>query len=177
MIREEDIFTIGRVTKFRGIRGEVEIDFTDDIFDRVECPYLLLDIDGLPVPFFWDEYKFKNDHTVIVKFEDVENETEATKLVGRAVMFEKRFLEDFADDDEIVLSRLIGYHIYNKECEVGKITDIDDRNENILAYVISSSNHEILIPLNDDLIIDIDHKACIIKMDLPEELLVLNINE
>ena len=52
MIREEEIINIGRITKSRGIRGEVEMRFTDDVFDRGDSEYFVLHIDGIPVPFF-----------------------------------------------------------------------------------------------------------------------------
>lgn len=65
MIREDEIFTIGHVTKVRGLQGEVEIRFTDDVFDRGEAEYLVLEMDGIPVPYFWEEYRFKNEATAI----------------------------------------------------------------------------------------------------------------
>ncbi len=52
MIKREDVFKIGRLGKPYGIRGEISFQFDDDIFDRVECEYLILDMDGILVPFF-----------------------------------------------------------------------------------------------------------------------------
>ena len=37
MIRKEEVYKIGRITKLHGIKGEVVLNFTDDVFDRVEC--------------------------------------------------------------------------------------------------------------------------------------------
>ena len=33
MIRLEEVFKIGYIAKHRGLRGEVELSFTDDCFD------------------------------------------------------------------------------------------------------------------------------------------------
>ena len=68
MIRSEEVFYIGKVSKFRGIQGEVEILFTDDAFDRGDAEYLVLEMEGILVPFFWEEYRFKNDKTAIFQF-------------------------------------------------------------------------------------------------------------
>lgn len=38
MIRQEEVFYIGKISKFRGICGETELLFTDDVFDRGEAP-------------------------------------------------------------------------------------------------------------------------------------------
>ena len=32
---------------------------TDDVFDRVDAEYLVLDIDGILVPFYLEEYRFR----------------------------------------------------------------------------------------------------------------------
>ena len=65
MIRLEEVFKIGYIAKHRGLRGEVELSFTDDCFDTGTAEYLVLDMDGILVPFFWEEYRFKNDDTAI----------------------------------------------------------------------------------------------------------------
>lgn len=59
MIRHNEVFKIGYIAKHRGLRGEVKMSFTDDCFDRGTAPYLVLDMDGILVPFFWEEYRFK----------------------------------------------------------------------------------------------------------------------
>ena len=37
MIRNDEVFKIGFISKNRGLRGEVELSFTDDCFDRGTC--------------------------------------------------------------------------------------------------------------------------------------------
>lgn len=85
MIRPDSIYGIGRITRTHGVNGKVELQFTDDVFDRADAPYLFLEMDGLPVPFFWEEYSFKNQHAALFKFEDVDNEQQARRLVGAQV--------------------------------------------------------------------------------------------
>lgn len=51
MIRKEEVFKIGTINKPHGVKGEVSFTFTDDIFDRVDCDYLILLLDGILVPF------------------------------------------------------------------------------------------------------------------------------
>ena len=52
MIKEEDIYKIGKLGKPHGVQGEVSFPFTDDVFDRVDAEYLILKLDGIFVPFF-----------------------------------------------------------------------------------------------------------------------------
>ena len=36
MIREDEVYKIGMLTKTHGVSGELNMAFTDDVFDRVE---------------------------------------------------------------------------------------------------------------------------------------------
>ena len=68
MIKNEDVYRIGKLGKPHGVQGEISFLFTDDVFDRVEADYLLLSIDGILVPFFIEEYRFKSAENALVKF-------------------------------------------------------------------------------------------------------------
>lgn len=68
MIRQEEVFRIGKIGKPHGVKGEVSLMFEDDVFDRVDADYLVLLVDGILVPFFFEEYRFKSDETALVKF-------------------------------------------------------------------------------------------------------------
>ena len=56
MIRKETGYRIGRIGKPHGVDGEVSFHFDDDIFDRVDADYLILEIDGILVEEEWHEY-------------------------------------------------------------------------------------------------------------------------
>ena len=64
MIKEQDIYKIGVIGKAHGVKGELSIQIDDDIFDRVDAEYLVLKLDGIFVPFFMEEYRFKSDNVV-----------------------------------------------------------------------------------------------------------------
>ena len=72
MIKKEEVYKIGLFNKPHGIHGELQFTFTDDIFDRVDCDYLVCLLDGIFVPFFMEEYRFRSDSTALVKLEGVD---------------------------------------------------------------------------------------------------------
>ncbi len=72
MIKREEVYKIGIFNKPHGIHGELSFTFTDDIFDRVEAEYLICLLDGILVPFFLEEYRFRSDTTALVKLEGVD---------------------------------------------------------------------------------------------------------
>ena len=68
MIKEEDVYKIGRIGKPHGVSGEVTLRFSDDVFDRVDADYVVLLVDGILVPFFIEEYRFRSDEVALMKF-------------------------------------------------------------------------------------------------------------
>lgn len=176
MIKEEEVFYIGRITKFRGISGEVEMLFTDDAFDRGNCEYLVLDMDGILVPFFWEEYKFKNHETAIIQFEDFHNEQDAKKIIGVKVYYPKHALPE--EDDSQTLNSwkaLTGFTVYDVEgAELGTIETVDDSSANILFYVSTKKGEELLIPFHEDFLLNYHLKERTLTLQLPEGLLELN---
>ena len=168
MIKAEEVYKIGRLGKAHGVKGEVTFMFDDDVFDRVEADYLILEVDGILVPFFIEEYRFRNDSTALVKFEDVETQDRARELTNCDVYF-PRALSD--DDDLPSLAMLVGYTIVDGATQqpVGRIAAIDDQTANLLFELEDAT----LIPATDDLITNIDQHRRTITMTLPEGLLDL----
>lgn len=169
MIRREDVYRIGRLGKSHGVKGEISLQFDDDVFDRVDADYLVLDMDGILVPFFMEEYRFRSDSIALVKFCDVDTQQRAAELTGSEVYFPRELAEE--DEDNVSLSMLVGYELVDAESgkTVGRIASIDDSTHNILFELEDGS----LIPASDDLIHHIDTEHRTIKTIIPEGLLDL----
>jgi 16S rRNA processing protein RimM len=169
MIRAEEVYKIGRLGKSHGVKGEVSFQFDDDIFDRVDADYLVLDIDGILVPFFMEEYRFRNDSVCLVKFCDIDTQQRAQELTGCDVYFPRALAEEAEDVPS--LASLVGFEIVDASNRkaIGTIADIDDSTVNILFEM----ENGMLIPANDDLIEDIDAEQRTITMNIPEGLLSL----
>lgn len=102
-----DFYKIGKIGKPHGVKGEVSFMFDDDVFDRTDADWLMLSVDGILVPFFLEEYRFKSNETALVKFCDVDTQDEARELTGCDVFFPRHL----ADEDEGHLSwaQIVGY--------------------------------------------------------------------
>lgn len=173
MIRQEDVYPIGQLGKPHGVKGEISFWFTDDVFDRVNADWLLVEIDGILVPFFMEEYRFRTDELALVKFEDVDTEVRARELTGCNVYFPRAFAD--ADDDHLTWAQIIGYQIIDAKSGVmvGTVSEVDDSTANTLFHVSTPEEGELLIPVDEELITDIDRTIRHITMNLPEGLLDL----
>ena len=169
MIKEEDVYKIGRMGKTHGVRGEISFLFDDDVFDRTDADYLILRVDGILVPFFIEEYRFKSDANAIVKFDGIDTQERARELTGCDVYFPRSLAE--GDEGDISWSILVGFDILEvQSCKaVGRIAAIDDATMNILFELEDGR----LVPASEDLITAIDQEARTITMHIPEGLLEL----
>ena len=169
MIKEENVYQIGRLGKTHGVRGEISFLFDDDVFDRVDADYLILKVDGIFVPFFIEEYRFKSDSNAIIKFEDIDTQERARELTGADVYFPRSLAEN--DDENLSWPVLVGFDIIEASNgrTVGRIASVDDSTLNILFCLDDGR----LIPASENLITAIDQQTRTLTMHIPEGLLDL----
>lgn len=167
MIKQEEVYKIGRVGKTHGVKGEVSLHFDDDIFDRVDADYLVLEVDGILIPFFMEEYRFRNDTVCLVKFCDIDTQQRAAELTGCEVYFPRVLAEEA--DEEPSLNSLVGFQIIDAVdgLPIGSIAGIEDSTANLLFELEDGR----LIPANDDLVANIDIEKRQITMIIPKGLL------
>ncbi|MDR1090697.1 MAG: ribosome maturation factor RimM [Prevotella sp.] len=172
MIKESEVFKIGKLTKPHGIKGEISFAFENDVFDRVNCPYLICDVDGIFVPFFIGEYRFKGKETALILFEDIDNEDKAKRLAGLDVYFPRKYYEEEEESDiEYSWNFFIGFSVVDKmHGTLGKIEEVDEKTINTL-FLIKNGTEELIIPATEAFIEKIDAKKKIIHINLPEGLI------
>lgn len=169
MIRKEEVYKIGRLGKVHGIKGEISFLLDDDVFDRVDADYLVLDVDGILVPFFIEEYRFKTDSNVLMKFDGIDTQERARELTGCDVYFPRALAEN--DEDSISWAEMIGYSLMDAQSgqNLGTIAAVDDSTINILFELEDGR----LIPASEELITNIDTQKHQIEINLPEGILEL----
>ncbi|MBO4984662.1 MAG: 16S rRNA processing protein RimM [Bacteroides sp.] len=174
MIRKEEVYKIGIFNKPHGIHGELQFTFTDDVFDRTEAEYVICLMDGIFVPFFIEEYRFRSDSSALMKLEGVDTAETARKFTNTEVYFPKT-LADTDNPEELTWDFFVGFRI--EETHHGKLGDVvavDNSTINTLFIVEKSDGTELLIPAQEEFILDIDQTGHAITMELPEGLLQLD---
>ena len=173
MIKQEEVFHIGRLGKPHGIKGELSFMFKDDVFDRVDADYLVVEVDGILVPFFFEEYRFRTEETALVKFEGIDTQEQARELTNCEVFFPRKLLGE--KEEELSLTEFVGYSLMDEvnHTLVGEIEALDDSTANLLFEVVAPKGKEILVPATPEIIRSIDKKNKTITVSLPEGLLDL----
>lgn len=171
MIKEEDVFKIGKFVKPHGIKGEISFAFENNIFDKVDCPYIICLIDGIFVPFFIKEYRFKGSETALLLLEDVSSDIQAKKFSGLDVYFPRTHFNE-TNDTEYTLDYFIDFEVIDEQAgSLGKIIEVDDLTINTLFLLNTPDNEELIIPASDDFITNIDGDNKVLYVKLPEGLI------
>ena len=173
MIRQEDVYKIGVLGKPHGVKGEIQFRFTDDVFDQCDSDYLILDMEGILVPFFMEEYRFRSDEVALMKFCDIDSEQRAREFTGIEVYFPRAIEEENKED--LSWAQIIGFTLLDSKTQkvVGEIMSVDETTINLLFDVKTQNGEEILIPANEELITNVDAEQRNIEVDIPNGLLEL----
>ncbi len=170
-IPKTDCERIGFIRKTHGIHGEVVLEFEEQFEYSVEdASRFFIELEGLLVPFFIaDEgLRFRSGKTASVKFDGVDTEMYAKRLVGNEVYL---YLEEIADIPNETESMLIGFTLIDDQLgEMGSIEAVDDYSGNIVLTIQYQGN-ELLVPYNDEILLALDEEAKTVTLKLPDGLL------
>lgn len=173
MIKREEVYKIGVFNKPHGIHGELQFTFTDDIFDRVNAEYLVCLLDGIFVPFFLEEYRFRSDSTALIKLEGIDTAEQARMFTNIEVYFPVKHADE-TDLDELTWNYFVGFRIEEiHHGYLGDIIDVDTSTLNTL-FIVAYNDNERLIPAREEFIVGIDQQHKVITVDLPDGLLSLD---
>lgn len=170
MIKKSEVFPVGQITKTHGVRGEMAFTTSYSILDEVDMPFIVFEPEGILVPFYIENIRFKTDSTGLLQLEGVNSEEKAREFVGQNIYLPNEYMEDI-DEDDVHVEYFIGFSVVDENLgEIGTITEIDDKTENVL-FVVKNDKDEFLIPAVEEYITEIDDKNKILRMNLPEGLL------
>jgi len=122
------------------------------------------------IPFFISQLKASNDEEYVLNLEDTNSNEAARKLVGKNVYVNEDILSKHATDSPLLW---IGFNVVDREKgSLGPIEDVLQAGPQWLAK-ITYNDKEVLLPLVDDMILDVNMKNKFVRMDLPDGILDL----
>ncbi|MDR0699729.1 MAG: ribosome maturation factor RimM [Tannerella sp.] len=166
MIKKEELVKIGQFAKPHGIKGEISL-VTDYDLAGISCddPYIVCDMDGIPVPFFIDSFRQKNNTTMLLRFDGIDSEEKAKAFTGKPAYIPAD-MAPLHDSDMSGWKYVTGYTVSDEKIgTIGPVTDIDDKTINILLTV-DYNEKETLIPAA--LVTTVDPERKVIEVALPE---------
>lgn len=166
----EQLYNIGKLVATFGVNGQLVLQHALGKKTSLKgLEVMMVEIKkGEMVPYFIREIKVKNDAEVYVSFEDIDTKEKAKKLVPRPVWFKESDFKKYVA--KVATLSLLGYSIFDNEQLLSEIIEVIEQPHQVLAKIIYKEK-EMLIPINEAFIIDIQHKNKKIILDLPEGLI------
>ena len=176
LIEHNHCFRIGLITKLHGKDGAVVLQLEDASPEEIQkTGYVIVEIDGGLVPFFFSEANASelNTTALCIKFDEIAGQEEAKELPECPVFLKKEKNEDitigehtFSEDD------ISQYRIVEKKYgDLGYIESIEKYPEEL--FVLTYQDKEILIPVVEEFIEEIDDAERIIYLNTPDGLIDL----
>lgn len=171
-MNRQDCLQIGTIVKTHGIHGEVILEIKNpELIENIK-ESVLLELEGLLVPFFIDCFHPVSNQRIRVKFDWTNSDKQAKKLCSSPVyipagmhQINKTSVHETPElvEDFIVIDVRAG--------ELGKVTQVIDNNNNLLMEITGNRNNPLLIPLHPDLIHEINSAEKTITIETPDGLL------
>jgi len=155
-----------------GLHGELKAVLANNVkLDIRELEVIFLKDNGQHIPYFIETCNVKKEE-IIIKLEDVNTLEAAKKLCRQKIYVDKKTdtsVSDVKDNPNVI----VGYKVLNTNVLVGVVDRLESYPQQIMAFIKPSEGEEIMIPLNEKFIIDIDDENSELHLDLPDGLLDL----
>lgn len=176
MIKKEEIIEIGKFQKTHALKGELNAMLDIDGDYAADGHPLIVDIDGIFVPFYAESVRPKGAESYLVKLRDVDSQENARQLVNKTVFgLRSDLLEYYDDPDAELTADFVGFKVVDSHLgKIGEITDVDDSTANVLFVVRTSSDKTVYIPVAEEFIDAVDDERRVIETTLPDGLVDLN---
>jgi 16S rRNA processing protein RimM len=169
--------SLGKITKIHGYDGEVVL-VTDGIFPkRIEkTEWVFFILEGLPVPFFVSTIRLIAETRALLKLDDFNNSNQVLKYIGLEVYIEEK-TKHSSQKQKATPGDIKGYNVIDTNAGlIGIAKTVINYSDNYLLQVFKGTQ-EILIPVNDEIIQEINDSTKTIHITAPDGLLDLYIED
>ena len=172
-MKKEECFYLGKIVSKFSFKGEVLIKLdTDEPETYLEMESVFVEFGKNLVPFFIEKSQLHKGDFLRVKFEEVDSEEDADRILGSEVYLPLTMLPKL-EGKKFYFHEVIGFDVEDVRLgNIGKIVSINDSTAQPL-FEIMKDHTEILIPMIDDFIVEIDRTNKKVVLDTPEGLVDL----
>ncbi len=167
---KDKCFYVGRIVKTHGLKGEVTLRIDNEQFDEIEeLNYFLLDVKDTLIPFFVEDIVYHSNKAFVL-FQDLKTMEAASQLVGTSVYLPLDLLPE-KEGNDFYSHEVVGFTVFDEERgELGTVQEIIEYPTQSLIQIVIDGK-EVLIPIHDDIIKDVDREGKKIYIIAPNGLI------
>jgi 16S rRNA processing protein RimM len=170
MISKDISILLGTLTKPHGTKGSLLLRIRDLKAEEFKDKgSVFVEIDGLLVPFFLEEYSIKSSDSAVIRLQGVLSETKAREFAGHQVYINQNQVKRNPGKSGVptgirnytVTDRKLGF--------IGLATGIIEVANNP-QLIVQAGDKEYLVPAHENIILEINDKEKAIRIDAPDGL-------
>ena len=167
---KDTCFYVGKIVKTHGLKGEVTLRIDNEQFDEIEeLNYFLLDINDKLIPYFVENITFHSNKSFVL-FQDLKTLEVANQLVGISAYLPLDLLPE-KDGNDFYSHEVVDFLVIDEEKgELGKVQEIIEYPTQSLIEIVINGK-EVLIPIHDDIIQDVNREEKKIYIKAPNGLI------
>ena len=172
----EDSLHVGDIIKPHSYLGSVKVAFLFKGLDKVikAKSFVFIGFMEKPVPFLVESVQWLDDTSALLKFADIDSDEKADELRNRELFVNGATIPAKLRKRMIPASTYEGFTIEDEEGkQLGIVEEVMDEGLQPLLQV-SYEGGDYMIPVHEDIIIDVLLEEKILIVDLPEGLLSVN---
>ena len=151
-----ELLEVGKIVNTHGLRGETKVvPWTDypEVFEDIEYVYVKRRNENERLNIKGIKYQKNN---LIIKFEEIKDIDEAQKYKNQVIYAEREMLGELPEG-VYYIADLIGLEVVTDEGEtVGQIADVFNTGSNDIYDVKREGKKNLLLPVIDEVVLDID---------------------
>ena len=172
-MRKEDCFYLGKIVRKYSFKGEVLAKLDTDepeLYKDLESVFIAMG--NNLVPFFIEDSRLHKGTLLRIKFEEVESEADADKLMQAELYLPMEMLPEL-DDSQFYFHEITGFAMEDENFgPIGIIEGVNDSTSQAL-FEVNRDGKQVLIPVNDEFLVKIDRKQKKVIVRTPEGLIDL----
>ena len=171
-MNKQDCFYLGKIVSKFSFKGEILLKLDSDEIDFKKLKTIFLEIDGAIVPYSIDNIKLHKSSLLRIRFENINNEEKENKIIKIKTYLPIKDLPKL-NGNKFYYHEITNFMVLDLTLgEIGKVLKVNDQTSQPIIVVINN-NSEIMIPLVDDFLIDINRDKKTLTFNLPEGLTTL----
>lgn len=167
---KDNCFFLGKIVKTNGLKGDLSVFLdVDDLNDYADLDSVFVERKRSLVPYFIESIQIRNNGAV-VHFEDVDTLEDAQDLVGSCLYLPLDVLPPL-EGNRFYYHEVIGFEVEDiNEGSLGVLREINDNSAQAILCIDHPSGKEVMIPLVDQFLVEVDREGRKLKVAAPEGL-------
>jgi 16S rRNA processing protein RimM len=174
-MKKEDCFYLGKIVKPFSFKGELVLFFdVDDIENYIDLEFVYLEIKDKLIKYEINNLRLQGNK-MVCQFKDVTKE-ESNMLIGKEMYLPLEFLPKLSGN-KFYFHEVIGFNVQDKEKgNIGVIKEIYDNTVQPIMS-IDDNGKEILIPIINNVVKNVDRENKLISIEAPQGLIDIYLEE